>query len=940
MEPVSFRLNGQIVSSHLKADTRLLDVLRVEFGLTGAKEGCGTGACGSCSVLIDGRAANACQVRLAEMVGHDLVTIEGLMGSSPLIASIQAALKQTSAPQCGFCTPAMIIRMFALLSQQSRPTRQEVIHALKPVLCRCTGYEQYIRATLLAAGLVEAEQIDDDLALIGPGPATIQADQIAHVQIGRSAVRNRIAELMSGKALFTDDYAHQDLIYGALVTSPYPSASIRSIDTGRLDGLPGFIRVLTARDVPGKNSYGKVIRDREMLCRERVRMVGDPVVLVLAETEQQARDLAALVRVDYECFEPVLTVEQALAEGAPAVHASGNVLSVQNIIKGDPDAFFNGDYPVCTGDYRTGRTEQCPLELESTLAYWDRDILTIVAPTQHVFFDRLNISRVLGLSAEQVRVVQPHVGGAFGKREDLHTQLFAALACYLTHKAVKVRFTRQESFALTTKRHPFLIAIKTAYDPHSGKILAQDVTLTADGGAYASWSPNIIRKAAVHCCGPYEIEHVRVNARVVYTNNPVSGAMRGFGVPQVAFAMESHIDRLAELCGLTPAEIRARNYLHKGSSTITGQRLLFDVPVQATLTNTVQKAMQLVHEEPVRGAPSTSTDRIYYGTGLASCCYGIGFGAGIRDVGKATIRFTREGRFELKTGVVDYGQGAQTIACQIAAEVLGVPLASIIITAADTHSTPNSGSSVASRQTFITGNAILRAAQDLKLKICQLVGQHLGVQPETLYFDDEGLVSPTNALRMSYSEIQTIAWQNKVELLGLGEFRGHDYTSGLDPSSGQGDAYYPFTYGTQWTRVAVNARTGEVRVLDMIACHYIGKALNPRMVKGQIYGAIAMGIGYALMEQITVEQGAIKQRRLGDYHLVRAHDMPAIQIILLEDDSFPGPFGAVGIGEPPLVPTAPAIANAVFAATGYRATSLPITAETIQQHIQEQGRQS
>jgi len=922
-ETMTFRLNGRTVTTRRPLETRLLDFIRDDSGLTGTKEGCGSGVCGTCTVLVDGRAVNACQVQLKHISGKEVLTIEGL--ENQLARKIKDALVRVSAPQCGFCTPAMVLRIYALVQATPRPSHAEIVKALKPVLCRCTGYIQYIKAVQLVTGAIQEDEIDSDLEIVSSERVPDRSGHHETRFIGHSLSRQNVAELMNGQALFADDYRPASVIYGAVVTSPWPSARIVSIDKQSIAEEDGLIAVLTAADVPGKNLYGKVIRDREMLCQDRVRMVGDPVALVLSDSEQTARQLASLLVVHYEPLEPVLTVDQALAPDAIPVHTEGNLLSHLTIRKGESGPFFNGDFPVLEAEYQTARVDQCPLELESSLAFWKNDIMTIIAPTQHVFFDRLNIARVLGLKQDQVRVIQPHVGGSFGKREDVHTQLFAALGCLKTGKAVKVRFNREESLGLTTKRHPFVIRLKTAFDPETGKILAQDVDLTADGGAYASWSKNVLRKAAVHCCGPYSIDHVRVEARVVYTNNPVSGAMRGFGAPQVTFAMESQLDRIAELCRLRPLEIRRKNMLHKGLTTITGQRLLFDFPVRDTLTLT-EKKIEKCH---ALTANKTATAPLMYGTGFASFYYGIGFGAGIKDEGKAIIRFKREGVFELRTGVVDYGQGANTIGCQIAAEVLGMPQEYFVVHPADTHQTPNSGSSVASRQTFITGNAILRAAHDLRNKLFNVVGTHLGVSPGTLYFEEDGIVSPTTLTRLSFGEIFTIALQSDVELLGVGEFKGHDFTTQLDEDTGQGKAYYPFTFGTQCARVSVDPRTGEVQVMNIIATHYIGKALNPGLVKGQIFGAIVMGIGYALKEHITVERGRVIQRSLADYHLPRVHEIPDIRIILLEDTTFPGPFGAVGIGEPPLVPTAPAIANAIYDAVGFRALSLPISSKDI-----------
>lgn len=925
MDRVQLHVNSICHDFDISGEVNLLDFLREHLGLTGAKKGCGTGECGSCTVLIDGQPKNSCHLQLKDVAGKRITTIEGLC--DPLVEKIRQSFLAVSAPQCGFCTPAMVIRAYALLKKNSSPHRSEIEKALAPTLCRCTGYKQYCDGVLLAADLVSRDELNADMVIESRFMATERGD-CCH--IGVSSPKIDGVALLSGSAKFADDFRMDDMLHGALVLSPYPSADIEAIDFSHVLAMDGVVQVITANDIEGRNNYGKVVRDREALCSQQVRCVGDPLVLVLAESESSAHAAAAAVNVRYVPREPVLSAKAALLESSPKVHETGNVLNHIVISRGEPEEFFSDKYAVFEGSYETSRVDQCPLELASSLAYYDdQGLLTVVAPTQNVFFDRLNISRVLGLKADDVRVFQPAVGGAFGKREDIHTQIFAALGTLKTKRAVKVRLDRRESFLLTTKRHPFEITLRTAVDRSSGKIVAQKVVILADGGAYSSWSINILRKAAVHCCGPYEIPHVMIDAKVVYTNNPPSGAMRGFGVPQVAFAMESHLDMIAFQLKRDSLELRTINMLRKGSHTITGQLIEYDAAGLDTVKSVKKKWPAILGRLPAENK------NLLYGSGFASCLYGIGFGAGIKDVGKAIITLENNGTFNLKTGVVDYGQGASTVLRQLAAEALGIEPDYISLVSPDTHKTPNSGSSVASRQTFITGNAVVQAAENLKERLFEMAAKYLDVEKNTLFFSTGELVSPTNLTRMALPELYTIARRRSIDMQGVGEFRGHVFTSRLTSDSGQGNAYYPFTFGTQCARVSVDPQSGKVSVLSMLAVHYIGKALNPQQVKGQILGAISMGIGFALYEKISVSNGDIQASRLSDYRLIRSNEMPPTSIILLEDNEIRGPYGAVGIGEPPIVPTAPAITNAIFNATGYRVTQLPVEPEKILTALRE-----
>ncbi|RJP74940.1 MAG: aldehyde oxidase [Candidatus Zixiibacteriota bacterium] len=881
---LTFHLNDRTVTYGGKRSKRLIDVLRDDFGLTGAKLGCGIGRCGACMVLVDGKPTLSCRTPVSAVEGRAVATAEGLAAEG--LNAVQEALLEAGAVQCGYCTPGVAVLLTSVLEQNPEADRRTITKALEPHLCRCTGYAQMIEA---------AENV-----------ARGEAGRPEGGELGSSPLRHQGDLMAAGRLRYTADLKAPDMLFGAIRWADHPHALVRDIDTSAAEQIPGVVAVLTHRDVPGDNHYGKAVKDQPVLCGDRVRFVGDKIALVAAQTEEAARQAADRIRVEYEVLPLVGDPEAALADGSPRLFDGGNLAAERWIRRGDVDRAFAEAAFIHEATFRTPFVEHAPLEPEAALATFDEEgRLTVIAPSQNVFFDRHEISRILGLDKHRVRVIQAPTGGAFGKREDMVVQPLAALAAWKLQRPVKIVLTREESFRSTTKRHPMVIRRRLAADA-SGRLTALDVDLLADTGAYTSWAPNILRKACVHATGPYFISHVRLHGRSVYTNNAFSGAFRGFGATQVLFAAERHMDMAARAWGFDPVELRHWNLLQDGGRTATQE---LPAGLKVTVGECLDRALEAVGAAEAAGKNGVrGGSMVRRGTGCAAIFYGIGYGGGIPDISGARISLTPAGRFLLQVGAVDYGQGSSTIFRQIAAHALGTEFELVDIHTADSETTPDSGSTVASRQTTVTGRAVQEAAERLRQKLDQAAWD-LGLRYDPQ--DPESLKLLHARLAGEGRPVEAFARHNLA-------------TDKLDQGTGQGVAYATYAWGAQAAEVEVNLRTGKVRVLRLAAVHDVGRVLHRQALRGQVFGAVAQGLGMALMEEYRVEGGQPKTLNFDTYRLPRVSDMPEMTIEFLESAEPLGPYGARGIGEPALVGTAPAIVNAVCDALGFELTDLPV----------------
>lgn len=890
---IEFTLNGKAVRTAADVKTLLVSVLRDDLRLTGTKVGCDDGRCGSCAVLVNGRAVRACRVTLGEVSGATILTIEGL-GSPDHLHPIQQAFIEAGAVQCGFCTPGLVLTTKALLDATPSPTRHEIVKALGANYCRCTGYRTVVDAVGRAAAMLRGEAV--------PPPAVPLAECWSE------------SDMATGRAVYGADIYLDGMLHVKVIRSPHRHARVVAIDSAEARALPGVEAVLTSADVPA-NRYGRVIQDQPVLAGDRVRMIGDPVAAVVAVSEAVAVEAASRVHVQYEELAALTSPREALEPGAIRLHDGGNILAHQVIQRGDAEAGLAGAAVTVDGAFRTPFNEHAYLEPESAVAYTDEDDRIVIhSATSHPHLLRLEVSRVLGLPETQVRVVPAVMGGHFGGRTDVSMQCILGVAALRLRRPVRCVYTREESFISTTKRHAFDIRGRLGADAN-GRMTGLRLEMTADGGAYASAGPFIIVRAAVSGCGPYEIPNAWLGGPAVYTNNTLAGAMRGFGAPQSTFALESLVDELARRLAMHPIELRLRNALRPGARVATGATLGEEVGFVDTL-----EAIRPHYDAAVRRAREMNgggpTRR---GVGVASMWYGIGTTTG-EQPSCADVELLPSGRVAVCAGVTDAGQGSDFLLRRVAADTLDVSLEHVDLVRGDTDLTRDTGSCTGSRVCFYVGNAVRIASQALRRAIVEAAAREIGSTPEKLELSQGTLVSrDAPGWNLTLAEFARQLDARGVRLREGGTYEPE--TSPLDPATGLGRPYATYASATQMAEVDVDLRRGTVRVRRVVAAHDVGKVLNPAGARGQVEGAVVMGIGFALKEEFV--PGVT--RGFADYHIPTTHDVPEIEVMFVERRDPSGPFGAKGLGECALIPTAPAILNAVADTTGARVTELPAT---------------
>lgn len=738
--------------------------------------------------------------------------------------------------------------------------------------------------------------------------------------IGASPERLGALERVLGQTRFGPDLGETGDLVLACVRAEKAPARILDIDPAPALALPGVVRVFTAADIPGSNRLGiiPVTKDQEFLADGVIRHAGQAVALVAAESLSAARAGAKAVKLSLEDAPGVYDPWEALQAGAPLVHEGreeGNLLMERGIVKGDIDAALKDSAVVVEGVYTTEAIEHGALETEAGRAEVVDGKLTITACTQNPHYDQQDIALFLGLPKEKVRIIQAETGGGFGGKLDLSVQTFLALAAWILKRPVRMVYTREESMAATGKRHPFEMHYTTGCD-ESGRLTGMKVELLADTGAYASYGLAVCMRAAVHASGPYFTPNLKVRCRMAYTNNAWKGAMRGFGVPQAALAHEGQMDALARALGRDPLEIRLLNALRPGQTTGTGQVLEDGIGIVQCL-EAIQPRYEAWKKELNQDGDFPQ------GLGLGAMFYGIG-NTGVSNPSSAQIQWKPNGRVTLFTGAADIGQGSDTVLAQMAADSLGLDMEQVDLVRGDTGRTTSAGATSASRQTYISGNAVLTAAQDLKNIILAEAENILEAHQDDLELSGGAVrVAGYPDKGVSVSEIVSrLAVQGK-EAKGAGQY---DPTAiPLDPHTGQGSPYEVYAYAAQVVRAQVDRRSGMVKVDKVAAAHDVGKAINRQSVEGQIRGGVVMGLGMALME----EYKAGSTDNFQAYHIPTAMDAPDIEPIIIEEPAEHGPYGAKGVGEPALIPTAPAVVAAVGDALGRPFRHLPLNLERV-----------
>lgn len=746
--------------------------------------------------------------------------------------------------------------------------------------------------------------------------------------LGTSPLRSGSRERVLGDTRFGADQGQAGDLFLACVRIHKAPAHIDGIDPAPALALAGVVRVFTAADIPGINRLGiiPVSKDQEFLAEELVRCPGQAVALVAAETPEAARAGARAVVVNLTGVPGVYDMAEALAEGAPLVYPGreqGNLLDLRMVKNGDVEAALKTSAVVVEADYTTSMIEHSALETEGGRAWWEDGKLYVTACTQNPHYDRDDLVRFLGLKPEDLVVIQAETGGGFGGKLDVSVQPYLALATWHLKRPTRMVYTREESFLSTGKRHPFRMHYVTGAD-EQGRLTAVKAELLADTGAFASYGLAVCTRAAVHAAGPYYVPNVDVTSRMVYTNNVWTGAMRGFGVPQVALAHEGQMDALADALGLDRLEIRRINALRPGQATITGQVLKGGVG----LTQCLDKV------EPIYRtwqAKAKSDDRFAEGVGLGVMYYGIG-NTGVSNPSTAQLEWTADGRVVLYTGVADIGQGSDTVLRQLAATRLGVRLEEIDLVRGDTSRTTNAGATSASRQTYISGNAVMAAAENLEALILGEARKMLGARHQELELAEGRVcVKGDPGSSLGVAEVVKHLTQRGQAARGEGGFDPH--TVALKPDTGQGKPYAAFAWAAQCAFVEVDRDSGMVRVKEIAAAHDVGRAIHPKSVLGQICGGVMMGLGLGLMEEFHPG----KTSNFEDYHIPTSADAPRITPLIVEEPEATGPYGAKGVGEPALIPTAPALAAAVGQALGQPMRHLPLSLERVMEALAGAG---
>lgn len=892
---VAFILNGKVADWSGPPVTRLAAALRDDLGLTGTKVGCDAGDCGACTVRLDGRQVCACLVAMGQIEGRSVETVEGLAAQDGTLAALQKSFLARGAAQCGICTPGMLMAAHDLLSHCPKPSRSDVEDALGGVLCRCTGYSKIVAAVMEAACPVATATVAAGAAI---GARVERVDGVAKV---------------TGRDRFGADTIPADALWIRVVRSPYARGRFTLGDLAPLRAR--LTAVLTAADIPF-NGYGiyPEIKDQPVLADGIVRYRGEAVVALVGDRATVVAIRDEDVPIAWTPEPPLFGVDAATAADAPLVQADRprNLLLDGGVKHGKAADAFAGCTAVADGTFETAFVEHAYIEPEAGWAQRFGDRIEIHATTQTPYMDRDEIASVMRLRPEAVRVMPTACGGGFGGKLDLSVQPLIGIAAWKLGRPVALVYTRPESMAASTKRHPARVKARFGCDAE-GKLVTCDVTATFDTGAYASWGPTVANRVPVHAMGPYALPNVRTWGEAFFTNGPPAGAFRGFGVPQAAIAHEAMMDELAEKIGMDRLEFRHKNALRAGDTTATGQVLTHSAGLAQCLDALRphwRKAGAEIAAFNAKGGPKRR------GQGIGCMWYGIG-NTSMSNPSRMRVGLAVDGTLTLYNGALDIGQGSNTIMTQIAADALGLPMAQFELVSGDTDLTSDAGKTSASRQTFVSGRAAEGAGRDLRQQILRLANAG----------EDATLSLAGTLLKVcDRGEVRTLDLAKTGPLMGEGTF--DPPTTPLD-ADGQGIPYATYGFAAQIATVEVDVEFGTVRVLRIVAAHDVGKAINPTLVEGQIEGGIAQGLGLALMEEYLPG----RTENLHDYLIPTIGDVPEIECLLIEDREPLGPSGAKGIGEPALVPTAPAILGAVHDATGVRARRVPLLPHRLREAI-------
>ncbi len=896
MESTTFILNGREITAEYEGRMTLLQYLRGVACMKGSKEGCSIGHCGACSVLIDGILARSCVTLLKTLAGKSVETIENLPNDE-LLQVIQRSFLDAGAVQCGFCTPGMVMAAKALLCKTASPTEEDIYEGLKHNYCRCTGYVKIIEGVKLAAARLRGEDVplaavqENDPTEIVTGKGQI-VPEIEGRFVGQSVWDVDGLAKTAGTLKYCDDYEADEfgedtMLHGAFVFAPVPHARINAVDYSAAESAPGVVRIVTHKDVPGLNKIGTWTPDQPVFCSDEVRFLGDFVAMVVADTPEHARAAVKLVKMDYTELPGVYT----MAEGVKAesyIVRTGRETGDVGKGKADPEIV-----KVRVSKDIQPQDHVC-MEPVSAIGYAKNGKVTVYACTQAPFEVRRMLAKNLAMDEESIRVVATPLGGGFGKKCDSFLEAPTAVAALCCDKPVKVTLTRQEDMIVTTRRHGYHTDYEIGFSK-DGKFQYLDSFMFSDGGPYEAESYGTLMTGCLMSGGPYIIPNVRVDARCIRDNNLQGGAFRGYGINQAAISIETALDEMAEKLGINPFELRRRNAVYPGSYSVGGELLESSMGMHDTI-DLCEKAVKEALKEYEGQYPNGTK---VLGWGVASGFKNSGVGKGIFiDDGACKLTFDGDGKLHMIVSGTDMGQGFRTAMVQIAAETLRMDMKDIDIVIGDTDITIPTGESVSERQTLCDGRAVYEA--------CRLLQEELDKNPP----------QPGESRYAEY-------YFRAPECFAIGNFKGAE-------EKGVKYRNFPaYAYATQAAIVEVDTATGKVKLLKVIAAHDVGRAINPRIIEGQMQGSVSMGQGYALTEGHPTKNGYPVKKLYGQMGLPKAEDTPRYKLILIEDPEPIGPYGAKGVSEVATVPITPAILNAVSRAIGVRINKVPASPEVI-----------
>lgn len=843
-------VNGEAVSC--AEDKKLMHYLRDDLGLTGVKDGCSEGSCGACTVLINGKASKSCLFNLSKVEGKEITTIEGISQRQKDVFAY--AFGEAGAVQCGYCIPGMVISAIGMLNKKPDPTDEDIRKGIRGNICRCTGYVKIIDGIKIAAKMLREET---------PIPDTTKQD--AH--LGENYIRLDAAEKTLGTGKYADDLVVDGMLFASAVRSAYPRARVLKIDAEKAKAHPDCVAVFTSKDVPGNNKIGHLefISDWDVMIPEGeiTRYVGDAICLVVSKNKDTLDEIKDLVQIDYEELTPILSAAEAMADDAPKIHEKGNMLAHEHVVRGNADKVLAESKYVVTQHYSVPINEHAFMEPECAVAMPEGDGVLLYSGGQGIYDEQRECARMLGLEKDQVHVHSMLVGGGFGGKEDMSVQHHASLAAYLLKKPVKVLFTRQESLMVHPKRHGMEMDFTTSCD-EDGNLTAMKAVIYADSGAYASLGGPVLQRACTHAAGPYKYHDVDIEGFGLYTNNPPCGAFRGFGVCETAYAIESNINILAKKVGITPWQIRYQNAVEPGDVLTNGQL----VSSNCALKESLLAVKDAYDEAKVAGV---------------TCFFkNSGIGVGLDDYGRAILS-VEDGKIHVRSSAACIGQGFATVALQMAEETLDIDPQLIVIEEPDTRRTPDAGTTTASRQSLITGEAIRRAG--MKIRERMDMGHALSeLEGEEFLGEFNPVTDPINSDK-----------KNPISHVGYG-------------------------YASQVVTLDDKNKLGKIT-----AAFDIGQVVNPKSASGQIEGGIVMGMGYALTEHFKMDHGYVKAK-YANLGLLDATKVPEIETKFVQSKHIHEglAYGVKGVGELATILSAPAIAGAYYALDDELRDTLPL----------------